>query len=84
MEKKKRFNYIYNGDEKVGYGKGYYIIFEGHDGEVLIDAFYRINDIGHDNFTISTSILEHIKHLIDIGYEFDSWYHPSTIKQLFE
>lgn len=74
MEKKKRFNYIYNSDETFMYGKGYYLIFEGHDGKPLIETFYPTWEVNEMVDGVSVGILNKIKHLTDMGYVLDVYF----------
>lgn len=77
MEKKKKFNYIYSDDKTLGYGVGYYIVFEGHDGKPLIDTFYPTWEVNEMVDGISVGVLNKIKYLISAGYQFDIWFKPN-------
>ena len=82
MEKKKRFNIIYNNDDKIGYGKGYYIIYENYEGEPTFDSKYGTYEYSEDVDMVSVGILNKINHLYDMGYILDKYYNPN-LKELF-
>lgn len=78
----RRFNFIYNNDETIGYGKGYYVIFEGHDKKLLMDTYYPIWEQNEQVDGVSVGILNKINHLIDMGYKLDI-YMKVNLKELF-
>ncbi len=84
--KKPKFNVIWNEDEKIGFGKGYYIIFEDHEGKPMMDHYYSIgtNKEWHDLEVVSVDIISNIKNMINIGYEFDIYsYNHKTLEEIF-
>lgn len=79
---KKRFNIIYNDKEDIGYGKGYYIIFENHEKEPTFDCKYGICEYSKDVDMVSVGILNKIKRLYEMGYILDIYYQVD-LKKLF-
>lgn len=79
---KHRFNYLYNGDESIGFGKGYYIIFEGHDKQLRVDTYFPTWEQNEQVDGVSVGILNKISYLIDLGYQFDR-YLKVNLKDLF-
>lgn len=82
MEKKKKFNIIYNNDENVGYGKGYYFIFENYEGKPTFDSKYGTYEYSKDVDMISVGVINKIYRMYDLGYVFDRWY-TVDLKELF-
>jgi len=80
--KKKRFNIIYNNDESIGFGKGYYIVFENHEGKPTLDCRYGTIEYNKDVDMVSVGILNKINYLYDMGYVLDTYY-KVNLKDLF-
>ena len=78
MEKKKKFNIIYNNDEKKGYGKGYYIVYENYEGKPTFDCKYGTWEQNKDVDGVSVGIINRIKYLYDMGYILDTYYNRSN------
>lgn len=72
--KKKKFNIIYNSDEKKGFGKGYYVIYENYEGQPAMDTMYPTWEHNEQVDAVSVGIINKIKHLYDIGYVLDVYY----------
>ena len=77
-----RFNFIYNNDETIGLGKGYYIIFEGYDKKIKWDSYYPTWEHNEQVDGVSVGILNKIQYLIDMGYKLDI-YMKVNLKELF-
>ena len=75
MKKERYFNFIYNDDEKLGHGKGYYLFFQSLDDEPedLFSAFYPIKETEHVYF-VSVGILNQLRHYSDRGWKFNPYY----------
>ena len=82
MEKKKRFNIIYNDNKEIGFGEGYYIIYENYEGEPTYDSMYRIYNYNEQTDMVTVGLINKIYHLYDLGYELDIYYKPN-LKELF-
>lgn len=80
--KRKRFNWCYNNDETIGFGKGYYIYFEGHDGSIMIDSYYKSWEYNEQVDVVSVGILNKFKDLYYLGYQLDM-YLAVNLKDLF-
>lgn len=76
------FNFIYNGDEKLGMGKGYYYFFQSLDKEPedLFGAFYPTKETEHVDF-VSVGILNQMKHSTDLGWKYNPYYHVDLEEQ---
>ena len=82
MEKKKRFNVIYNNDENIGYGKGYYVVYENYEGNPTFDSCYHVIEIDENHDAISIGLLNKFEHMYYLGYVFDYGY-AFNLKDLF-
>lgn len=78
----KRFNVIYNNDETIGFGKGYYVIFENHEGKPTVDCAYPTWEHNEMVDAVSVGLWNKIKYLIEIGYKLDIYY-ICDLKELF-
>lgn len=79
---KKKFTIIYNKDENVGYGKGYYLIYENNEGKATFDSKYGTYEYSEDVDMVSVGILNKMFRMYDLGYVFDRYY-PVNLKELF-
>ena len=82
MERKHKFNWVYNNDENIGFGKGYYIFFEGHDYKPLVDCMYPSWEQNEQVDGISVGILNKFRYLEDLGYVYDKNFRVD-LKELF-
>lgn len=82
MERKHKFNWMYNADETIGFGKGYYIIFEGSNYEPMVDTMYKTWEYNEQVDGISVGILNKFRYLEDLGYVYDRNF-IVDLKQLF-
>jgi len=84
MEKKKRFNIIYNGDKTKCWGVGYYFIYENYKGEPTFDCKYGIYEYSKDVDMVSVGVINKINQLYDMGYILDKYYATNIdINELF-
>ena len=84
MEKKKKFNIIWNSKENELWGKGYYIIYENYKGEPTFDSKYGIYEYSKEVDMVSVGILNKINHLYDMGYVYDRYYAKNIdLKNIF-
>lgn len=79
---KKRFNIIYNSNEDIGFGVGYYVVYENYKGEPAVDCQYRILEYSEQVDMVSVGIINKIYHLYDLGYILDPYY-IVDLKDLF-
>ena len=82
MEKKKRFNWKYNNDETIGFGKGYYIFFENYKGEPALDSMYPSWEHNEQVDAISVGFLNKFRYMEDLGYVYDKNF-IVDLKELF-
>lgn len=82
MSRKKKFNVIYNGKEEIGFGCGYYVVFEGHDYKPCLDSVYHTWEHNESVDGVSCGLINKIIYLCDLGYVFDHWYCPD-LKEMF-
>lgn len=82
MKKERYFNFIYNGDEKLGMGKGYYYFFQSLDDEPedLLGAFYPIKETEQVDF-VSVGILNRMKQDTDMGWRYNPYYTVDLTKE---
>ena len=74
MDRSKRFNYVYNSDDKLGYGKGYYIIFEDNEGSPAFDSYYPIYEKDETMDCVSVGLLNKLDHIYLLGWRLDLGY----------
>ena len=74
MEKKKRFTIYYNGNEKLGFGIGYYFIYENYEGKPTFDSKWGVFEYSEDIDMVSVGVINKIYKLYDLGYIFDKYY----------
>ena len=79
---KKKFNIIYNNDENIAWGKGYYVVFENHKGEPTIDSKYGTYEYSSEVDMVSVGIINKIKYLYDMDYILDVYYAKDKLKEL--
>ena len=82
MKSKKRFNILYNADKNIGFGVGYYIVYENYEGKPTFDCKYGTIEYNKDVDMISVGIINKINYLYDMGYVLDKYYCPK-LKDLF-
>ena len=80
--KKKKFNIIYNADKDIGFGVGYYIVYENNKGEPTFDSKYGIYEYSEEVDMVSVGLINKIYHLYEMGYILDIFYCPK-LKDLF-
>ena len=75
MSKEHYFNFIYNDDEKLGHGKGYYLFFQSldDDPEDCFAAFYPIKETEQVDF-VSVGVLNQLRYYSDMGWKFNPYY----------
>ncbi len=71
MERKHKFNFIYNNDETIGFGKGYYFIFEGHDYTPMVETMYKCWEQNEHVDGISVGFINRFRYLENLGYVYD-------------
>ena len=81
MEKRKKFNIIYNDNKELGFGEGYYIVYENYEGKSALDTMYPTWEHNEQVDAVSVGIINKIKYLYDIGYVLDVYYRPD-LKEL--
>lgn len=84
MKKEQYFNFMFNEDEKLGFGKGYYLYFQSMNGEDLFSKYYPVEKINKGQFeyeTISTLIFEDIRHNTELGWTFNPYYKVDLEKE---
>lgn len=76
MKKERYFNFIYNDDEKLASGKGYYLFFQSLDNEPedLFAAFYPLVEGNEYVDYVSVGVLNQLKHYTDLGWRFNPYY----------
>lgn len=74
MEKKKRFTIYYNKNDNIGFGKGYYFIYENYEGKPTFDCKYGTFEYSEDVDMVSVGLVNKIYYLYDMGYIFDKYY----------
>lgn len=79
---KKKFNVIYNSDESIGLGKGYYIVYENHNHKPTFDSKYGTYEYSEEVDMVSVGIINKIKFLYDMGYVLDTYY-SVDLKEIF-
>lgn len=82
MEKKRRFKIYYNDDETIGFGKGYYFIYENYEGKPTFDSKWGIFEYNEDVDMVSVGVINKIYEMYDLGYVFDRYY-SFNFKELF-
>lgn len=80
--KKHRFNWVYNSNEEIGFGKGYYLYFENYEFKPVFECKYGTYEYNPQCDMISVGFLNRIKHLVDLGYVYDPYF-KIDLKQLF-
>ncbi|MBO7732049.1 MAG: hypothetical protein J6S67_05840 [Methanobrevibacter sp.] len=77
--KKPRMNFIYNADEKLGFGAGYYFFFEGTAGDTkgkpLFETYYHTEEKNEYVDMISVGILNELRRNAELGWEYDPFYY---------
>ena len=83
MKKERYFNFIYNNDEKLGSGKGYYLFFQSLDDEAedLFAAFYPLVEGNEYVDYVSVGVLNQLKHYTDLGWKFNPYYRVDLEKE---
>lgn len=82
MERKKKFTIYYNNDETIGFGKGYYIIFENFEGKPTFDSKYGTFEYSEFQDLVSVGLINKMFYMYDLGYVFDRYY-EFNFKELF-
>lgn len=82
MKSKKRFNILYNADKDIGFGVGYYIVYENYKGEPTFDCKYGTFDYSEEVEMVSVGIINKIYRLYNMGYVLDIYFSP-RIEDLF-
>ena len=81
---KKRFNIIWNDNEDIGFGKGYYFIYENYEGKPTFDCKYGVYEYNKEVDMVSVGVINKINHLYDLGYIYDNYYATNiNLKDLF-
>ena len=80
--KKKKFNIVYNNDETVGMGKGYYFIYENYEGKPTFDSKYGTYEYSEQVDMVSVGVINKIKYMYEMGYELDIYY-GTNLKEIF-
>lgn len=83
MAKKPKFNFIYNDDNGLGFGKGYYLFFQGiageNKGQDLFGCYYPLIETKGIDF-VSIGVLNNLAHYTDMGWQYDMWYKVDLTK----
>lgn len=86
--KKPRVNFIYNDNEKLGFGKGYYVFFEGvakeHKGQPMFECFYPIEEKNEQVDVVCVGILNRIKRDVINGWVYDPYYYVDLSQEFKE
>lgn len=81
---KPKFNFIYNDDNELGFGKGYYLFFQGisgeNKGEDLFATYYPLIETKNVDYA-SVGLLNEIRHYEEMGWEYDRWYEVDLTKE---
>ena len=82
MKKERYFNFIYNGDEKLGFGKGYYLYFQSLNDkkEDLFAVHYPIKETEQVDF-VSVGVLNQLKYYTDMGWTYNPYYTVDLTKE---
>lgn len=74
-EKERYFNFIYNDDESLAHGKGYYLFFQSLDDEPddLFNAFYPTKETEHVDF-VSVGVLNQLRRNTELGWKYNPYY----------
>ena len=74
-EKERYFNFIYNDDEKLGHGKGYYLFFQSLDDEPedCFSAYYPLKETEHVDF-VSVGIINQLVRNTELGWKYNPYY----------
>lgn len=84
MKKEQYFNFIYNDDEKLGFGKGYYLFFQDHNGEDIFSKYYPIQKVIKGEHTIETihiGVLDDFYKDTDLGWKYNPYYRVDLTEQ---
>jgi len=81
-KKRKKFNIVYNNDENIGFGKGYYIIYENYEGQPTFDCKYGVLEYNENVDMVSVGIINKIYYMYDMGWELDIYY-GKDLKKIF-
>lgn len=79
---KKRFNIIYNSNKDIGFGVGYYVIYENYEGQPTFECSFPIYEYSEQVDMVSVGILNKIYRLYELGYILDPYY-IVDLKELF-
>ena len=82
--KKKRFTIIYNGQEDIAFGKGYYFIYENYEGKPTFECKYSVYEYSKEVDMVSVGVINKINDLYYKGYIYDRYYAANiNLKDLF-
>lgn len=80
---KPKFNFIYNDDVELGFGKGYYMFIQGianeNKGQDLFTTYYPLIETKNVDF-VSVGLLNEIRHNTEMGWVYDKYYHVDLTK----
>ena len=81
---KPKFNFIYNDNSKVGFGKGYYLFFQGiaqeDKGQPLFAKYYPLSETKFVDY-VSVGMINDLEHYSYMGWEYDRHYIVDLTKE---